>query len=369
MPNFKDPIATTLFIENSCLRWNHEKEIAAPKSYVLELASIAIHMLRHLDLSDLKDLTNDELYRILSCDNKITRLLLTDCFELTVDALPYIIKHCPLLTELDFENVIVNSTISTFMDFFADCTMLSQLMISSICLEDNSDREQLMKIGDYCPNLSVFHPPLQYFNALALANILLKCPLTSLRCIEAGNWLDDTAIPDHFDEPLKLQTLILVPQYEAVLSDGALARLISNCPDLIYLDLDMQQNIGAATFNAIANCNQLQELHLNFCVNLTDDVLINITKCCPCLVNLQISGIDNLTKFGILHAILHSQNLIELGLGTTCRTLGYEGLKEIAIVCTRLQTIVGDDYFTQEDQKIINEINQFKEEYPSIEWS
>jgi len=114
----------------------------------------------------------------------------------------------------------------------------------------------------------------------------------------------------------------------------SLKDLARHCPKLGYLDLTGHRTMSGNSFNALAQCKNLQHLVLKECVDLSDGTLQKIARNCPKLRHVNL---------------------------TDCRGVKYGGVKALAKKCPNLQFLNLDE--CKLSSKIVERL---KKKYPDI---
>ncbi len=110
------------------------------------------------------------------------------------------------------------------------------------------------------------------------------------------------------------------------MTNTGLLTLTDNNPQLTYLDLDGCSQFSTKALENIGKCSQLQTLILPS-TQLTDAVLIEITKKCTRLQNLQI-GMTQITDAVLPQIIENCPDLQYLDL-SDCNSLSEAAIAEI----------------------------------------
>ncbi|XP_074660849.1 uncharacterized protein LOC141913270 [Tubulanus polymorphus] len=194
----------------------------------------------------------------------LTSIELFGCFNVTQRGTKLIGKHCPNLTKLNLGQCykITDQAIS---ELAPSLTKLKHLDIRGCKhVKDMS----IHKIVRHCVGLE----------SIALANVP---GITNSAVVEIATYL---------------------PQIRSIdisgckqINDIGVRTLASSCPTLTYIDISSTA-ITHRSLSVIADqCRHLQTLKVNFCKDLTEDVLIKVARNIRRLCHLHVFGVNALT--------------------------------------------------------------------------
>lgn len=114
--------------------------------------------------------------------------------------------------------------------------------------------------------------------------------------------------------------------------------LAQNCPNLWYLDLTGHISMSGDSFNAVAQCKNLQHLVLESCFALNDITLQNIAKNNPKLKHVNLEFCTDVKDSGVKTLAQNCPNLEFLNLDG-CSGVKDGGVRALAQNCPNLQYI------------------------------
>jgi F-box/leucine-rich repeat protein 2/20 len=152
------------------------------------------------------------------------------------------------------------------------------------------------------------------------------------------------------------------------LSDRNLRVLLEKCPNLQRLNLNHAERITGAAFRSNnITLENLTEIHFDNCKNLSDDNLRLLLEKCPNLQRLNLDDVDKITGAAFISNNIMLENLTEIHL-SFCKNLTADHLAVLIEKCPNLKRI--DLRFTERItnlgiEKIAN-LEELIEKYPKI---
>jgi uncharacterized protein YjbI with pentapeptide repeats len=243
-------------------------------------AVIKLEDLKEIDISECKNLTDDNLQRLIQkCPNlqkinlsktkitgvafdsgainleHLTEIDISYCYNFKGDHLKMLLEKNPHLQKINLEATGITCTV-----FESEAIQLEQLTEINISGIQNFTAEDLKRLSEKCPNLQ-------------------KINLASRNITGAA-----------FDSDIKLEQVTEICLANCTnLTDEDLKRLIEKCPNLQKINLSNTKITGKAFASGNIKLEQLTEIYSPSCKNLTDDNLKILLEKCPNLQKIELS--------------------------------------------------------------------------------
>jgi uncharacterized protein YjbI with pentapeptide repeats len=164
--------------------------------------------------------------------------------------------------------------------------------------------------------------------------LLEKCP--NLQQIDLGS--TEITGEGFNSEAIKLEKLHEIHMFWCTkLTDEYLKMLLEKCPNLQKLNLSDTKITGEGFNSAAIKLENLHEIHISYCNNLTDDHLKRLIEKCPDLQKINLSGADITGQAFDSHDI-KLENLHEIDI-SGCNNLTDKYLKILLEKSPNLRTL------------------------------
>lgn len=195
-------------------------------------------------------------------------------------------------------------TDTSIMILAENCTQLSSLRNVSEC-NAITDRS-ILSIVTHCSNLLHFQLSSTNITDASIINLAKENgkKLITLNLAECS--ITDTAVHSIANHCKMVEKLVLGKSSDNLdITDSSISKVALKCKYLRSLHLDQCVNITDESLKSIANycASQLQELILFCCYEITDDGVTALANKCISLKNLDISKCYNITDASVLQVL------------------------------------------------------------------
>lgn len=246
----------------------------------------------------------------LAIAKNLQTLELRQCYEITFNAISYILDNCSRLSSLSItatkptifhdkmrRNKNMNGEFGSNSSIPKPCPQLTTLNLSDCGrLWDGT----LMAIADRCNYLlniniqqcsTITDAALEHIGKSCLCLLEFNCN-SCAAITEAG--IDSLASGCHFLQKIDMS-------HNWVIKDGAILALAEHCPQLTYLNInDCYQITDTSMSRLFESCTALQELHCEYCIHISDDSEAVMETYCPDLRAFSAGGCINITNVSML---------------------------------------------------------------------
>ncbi|KAH9309817.1 hypothetical protein KI387_037728, partial [Taxus chinensis] len=261
--------------------------------------------LNKLDLTCCRDLTDVALSAVAQSCRYLTSLKIESCHLVTEKSLTILGEGCPFLQELDLTDCSVNNT---GLESLSRCSELITLKLG-FC--PNISDEGIIHIGAHCSNLQ----EIDLYRSTGvgdagLAAISNGCPrLKSINLSYCISVSDDAL--KSISRLRKLHNLEI--RGCSGISSVGLSAIALGCKRIAELDIKRCYHIDDAGILAIAgSCQNLRQINLSYCP--VSDVGLSALTSLPCLQNMKLVHLRNVTVNGFVSAMLACESLKKLKL-------------------------------------------------------
>ena len=324
--------------------------------------------LQTLDLTECYEVSEDALIiAIATGGSKLTTLNLHGCTIVTDRALDCIAHSCPELRELccAYNFSITDAGVKVLAQ---RCTRLEALDLT-VC--SNISNEGVDALAEHCSTLR--HLDLTNCSRVtdcAVRNLAAKCAaLRSLILCFCSKITNSTLQAIAHTQP---QMRVLNFNGCRKLTDRGVVELVEHCCELTLLDLPYCTKITDQSVRAVAEhctniqhlnvsnclyitneavmllaqrCPQLCSLKLSYCSELTDEAVQELAERCVHLQWLDISGCGQITDASLMALRERSRELAHLNVAFIYH-LDWQQLQQVSARCTRLTSLVHSNVMT-----------------------